>query len=157
RAGETVTWLQQEMQRVKAHIAAQKLTIATRPEHVDAALRGEPHVVLAVEGASFIDEGIAELQAAYDLGIRHIQHVHYTRNRIGDLQTESPRFGGLTDLGKTVVQECNRLGILVDLAHATSEAVTQALAVSKVGMVWSHSSVTRTRKPRWTMPVSQSR
>jgi membrane dipeptidase len=157
KSGETVKWLQEEIERVKAHIVAQKLKIATTPEHVDAALKGEPHVVLAVEGASFVDDGIAQLQAAYDMGIRHIQLVHYTRNAIGDFQTEPPRLGGLTDLGKTVVAECNRLGILVDLAHATSEAVAQALAVSKVGMVWSHSSVTKTRKPQWTLAVSQSR
>jgi len=156
-AQDTVNWLQQEMQRVKAHIAEQKLKIATTPEHVDAALRGEPHVVLAVEGASFADDGIAQLQAAYDMGIRHIQLVHYIRNAIGDVQTERPRVGGLTDLGKRVVEECNRSGILVDLAHATSDAVAQALAISKVGMVWSHSSVTRTRRPQWTMPVTQSR
>ena len=157
KSGETLAWLQEEMGRVKAHIAEQKLKIATTPEHVDAALKGEPHVVLAVEGASFLDDGIAQLQAAYAMGIRHIQLVHYIRNALGDFQTERPRIGGLTDFGKSVVEECNRLGILVDLAHATSDAVAQALAVSKVGMVWSHSSVSRTRKPLWTMPLIQSR
>jgi membrane dipeptidase len=157
KSGESQTWLQEEIERAKAHISAQKLKIATTPEHVEAALKGDAHVVLAVEGASFVDDGIAQLQTAYDMGIRHIQLVHYTRNGIGDFQTEAPRLGGLTDLGKTVVAECNRLGILVDLAHATSEVVTQALAVSKVGMVWSHSSVTKTRKPKWTMAVTQSR
>ena len=144
-AQDTVNWLQQEMQRIKAHIGEQNLKIATTPEHIAAALKGEPHVVLAVEGASFADDGIAQLHAAYDMGIRHIQLVHYIRNAIGDVQTERPRVGGLTDLGKRVVEECNGLGILIDLAHATSAAVAQALAISKVGMVWSHSSVTQTR------------
>src|SRR5439155_7554557 len=113
--------------------------------------------VLAVEGASFLDDDIGQVQAAYDAGIRHIQLVHYIRNAIGDFQTEQPEHSGLTDHGKQVVQECNRLGILIDLAHATPEVVTQALAVSKVPMVWSHSSVTRTRKPQWTMPTAQAR
>lgn len=49
------------------------------------------------------------------------------------------------------MQECNRLGILVDLAHSTPDAVTQALEIAKAPMVWSHSSVTRQRKPDWTM------
>jgi membrane dipeptidase len=127
------------------------------PEDVDLALKGDPHVVLSVEGASFVDEGVPQLQAAYDLGIRHIQLVHYIRNTIGDFQTERPQYGGLTDAGKKVVQECNRLGILVDLAHSTADAVTQALTLSKVPMVWSHSSVTRTRTPQWTMAVTQAR
>jgi membrane dipeptidase len=77
--------------------------------------------------------------------------VHYIKNSVGDFQTEKPEHDGLTDVGKKVVQECNRLGILVDLAHCTSAAVAQALAISKVPVIWSHSSVTATRKPDWTM------
>jgi membrane dipeptidase len=157
KAGETVTWFQRELERVKAHIAEQNLKIAQTPEDVDLALKGDPHVVLSVEGASFLDDGISQLQAAYDLGIRHIQLVHYIRNALGDFQTERPQHSGLTELGKKVVQECNRLGILVDLAHCTADAVTQALAVSKMPMVWSHSSVTRAGKPQWTMPARQAR
>ena len=157
KLGEPVTWFQKELARIKAHIAEQKLKIALTPADVDLALKGDPHVVLAVEGATFLDDDIAQLQVAYDLGIRHIQLVHYIRNALGDFQTERPQHSGLTELGKQVVQECNRLGILVDLAHGTADAVTQALAISKVGMVWSHSSVTRTRKPQWTMPVVQAR
>lgn len=104
-----------------------------------------------MEGASFIDEDVGRVQTAYDLGVRHLQLVHYIKNSVGDFQTEKPEYGGLTDVGKKVVQECNRLGILVDLAHSTNDAVTQALEISKAPMVWSHSSVTRQRKPDWTM------
>ncbi len=157
KPGETVTWFQAELARVKAHIAEQNLKIVKGPDDVDLALKGDPHVVLSVEGASFLDDDPSQLQAAYDAGIRHIQLVHYIRNSIGDFQTEKPQYGGLSDQGKKVVQECNRLGILVDLAHSTPDAVTQALAVSKVPMVWSHSSVTRTRKPQWMMSVTQAR
>ena len=157
KPGETVTWFQAELARVKAHIAEQNLKIVKGPDDVDLALKGDPHVVLSVEGASFLDDDPSQLQAAYDAGIRHIQLVHYIRNSIGDFQTEKPQHGGLSDQGKKVVQECNRLGILVDLAHSTPDAVTQALAVSKVPMVWSHSSVTRTRKPQWMMSVTQAR
>jgi membrane dipeptidase len=157
KPGETVTWFQAELARVKAHIAEQNLKIVKGPADVDLALKGDPHVVLSIEGASFLDDDPSQLQAAYDAGIRHIQLVHYIRNSIGDFQTEKPQHGGLSDQGKKVVQECNRLGILVDLAHSTPDAVTQALAISKVPMVWSHSSVTRTRKPQWMMSVTQAR
>jgi len=157
KPGETVTWFQAELARVKAHIAEQNLKIVKGPDDVDLALKGDPHVVLSVEGASFLDDDPSQLQAAYDAGIRHIQLVHYIRNSIGDFQTEKPQHGGLSERGKKVVEECNRLGILVDLAHSTPDAVTQALAVSKVPMVWSHSSVTRTRKPQWMMSVTQAR
>jgi membrane dipeptidase len=157
KAGEPVAWLKKEMESVQAHIAEQKLKIARTPEDVDRAVAGDPHVVLAVEGASFLDDGIAHLQTAYDLGVRSIQLVHYIRNTIGDFQTEQPQHGGLSGFGKTVIQECNRLGILVDLAHSPADSIDQALAVSKVPMIWSHSSVTRTQTPSWTMPAVQAR
>jgi membrane dipeptidase len=157
KAGEPVSWLQRELARVKAHLAEQNLKIVKGPEDVDRALQGEPHVVLAVEGASFLDDDIGQVQAAYDHGIRHVQLVHYIRTTIGDFQTERPEHRGLSEHGRKVVEECNRLGILVDLAHSTGEAVAQALALSKVPVVWSHSSVTRTRTPQWTMPAWQAR
>lgn len=151
KPGETLGWFERELARIKTHAAQQNLKIVRTAADVDRAVRGEPHVVLAVEGASFIEDDVGRLQAAYDLGVRHLQLVHYIKNSVGDFQTEEPQYGGLTDVGKKVVQECNRLGILVDLAHSTPDAVTQALQISKAPMVWSHSSVTRQRKPDWTM------
>ena len=124
KPGEAPAWFEKELARIKAHIAEQKLKIVRTPADVDLALKGDPHVVLSVEGASFLDNEHRPAAGAYDLGIRHIQLVHYIRNPIGDFQTEPPEHSGLTDLGKEVVQECNRLGILVDLAHCTDDAVS---------------------------------
>jgi membrane dipeptidase len=157
KRGEALEWFRAELERIKAYIAQQNLKIVRTPNDVDLALKGDPHVVLSVEGATFADDDLSQLQAAYDLGIRHIQLMHYIKNPIGDFQTERPEHNGLTDFGKKVVQECNRLGILVDLAHCTNDVVIEALAVSKAPMVWSHSSVTRTRTPHWSMPVWQAR
>jgi membrane dipeptidase len=157
KPGEAVTFFKEELARVKAHLAEQKLKIVKTPADVDLALKGEPHVVLAFEGANFLDNDLGQLQAAYDEGVRHIQLVHYTRNAIGDIQTERPEHSGLSVFGKKIVEECNRLGILVDLAHSTSTVVDQALAVSKAPMVWSHSSVTKSGKPFYMLPVLQAR
>lgn len=151
KARETLGWFERELARIKKHIAEQNLKIVRTARDVDRAVKGEPHVVLAVEGASFIEDDVRRVQAAYDLGIRHLQLVHYIKNSVGDFQTEKPEYGGLTEVGKKVVQECNRLGILIDLAHSTGDAVTQALQISKAPVVWSHSSVTRQRTPDWTM------
>jgi membrane dipeptidase len=150
KPGETFGWFQRELARIKRQLASQGLKIALNSRDVERALAGEPHVVLAVEGANFVEDDIARVKLAYDLGVRHIQLVHYSRNTLGDYQTEKPEHGGLTDLGRKVVQECNRLGILVDLAHATREGVAQALAVSRAPMVWSHGSVTA-GEPQWNM------
>jgi membrane dipeptidase len=157
KSGEASTWLREELARVKTHIAEQKLKIVLGANDIDAALKGDPHVVLAVEGATFLDDGIGELKSAYDAGVRVVQLVHYARNPIGDFQTEKPEHKGLTDFGKKSVAECNRLGVLIDLAHCTNETVADALALSKVPVIWSHSSVTRDRTPDWSMPVWQAR
>ena len=157
KAGDTLGWFQRELARMKRHIAEQNLNIVRTPSDVELALTGVPHVVLAVEGASFVEDDPGRLRMAYDLGVRQLQLVHYVRNTLGDFQTVQPEHGGLTNLGKSIIQECNRLGILVDLAHCTSAAVTQALAISKAPAVWSHSSVTAGRKPDWRMIAWQAR
>ena len=54
-----------------------------------------------------------------------------------------PQLRGLTPLGKQIVAECNRLGILIDLAHCTEDAIAEAVSLSQVPVVWSHGSVTR--------------
>jgi membrane dipeptidase len=143
KPGEALGWFQRELGRIKEHVAQQKLKILRAPADVDLALRGQPHIVLAVEGASFIEADARHVKTAYDLGLRHLQLVHYTRNAIGDIQTEPADHQGLTKLGKQVVGECNRLGILIDLAHSTEAAVVDALSISRAPMVWSHGSVTR--------------
>ncbi len=157
KPGEATAWFEDDLVRIKQHITAQDLKIALTPADVDSALAGSPHVVLAVEGATFVDDDPAPLERAYELGVRSVQLVHYIENPLGDFQTEPPIYDGLTDLGRKVVEECNRLGILVDLAHCTDTATRQALEVSTQPVIWSHSSVTRTRQPNWKMPVWQAR
>ena len=102
KPGAAKEWFEQELARVKQHIAEQNLKIVRTPEDVDRALKGEPHVVLAIEGASFVDDGAGQLKAAYDAGVRHVQLVHYIKNTIGDFQTEKPTHNGLSAFGKTV-------------------------------------------------------
>lgn len=143
KAGEAMGWFQRELARIKGHIAEQRLKIVQTPQDVDLALRGQPHIVLAVEGANFIEKDPASVRSAYDAGVRHLQLVHYTRNTIGDIQTEPAEHPGLTDVGKHVVRECNRLGVLIDLAHCTEAVIRDALSISRSPLVWSHGSVTR--------------
>ncbi|RTL64053.1 MAG: hypothetical protein EKK41_22165 [Hyphomicrobiales bacterium] len=150
-------WLKIELARVKAHLEAQDLKVALTPADIDRAIAGEPHVVLSVEGASFLDGHPENLQAAYDMGVRHVQFVHYVRNDLGDIQTEKPEHGGLTASGRETVAACNSLGILIDLAHATGKVVEDVLSVSKAPVVWSHSALATGRTPDWTRPMPFAR
>ena len=154
--GAAQAWFERDIGRIKTHLAEQGLKLALTPADIDKALAGEPHVVISVEGATFLDEDIANLDKAYELGVRHLQLVHYIRNVIGDFQTEQPEHQGLTEKGRAIVAACNRLGILIDLAHATGTVVEQVLAISKTPVVWSHSFVAR-RATDWTMPMPRAR
>ena len=118
---------------------------------------GNPHVVLATEGAFFSMTTCHGWQRAYELGVRHVQLVHYLKNSVGDYQTERPEYGGLTEFGRRVIAECNRLGILIDLAHCTEQAAMQALAISEAPMIWSHSSIAKSGKPHWSMMLWKAR
>lgn len=140
-SGQPIAWLDAEIGRVRAHLSGQGLAIVRTPDDVARAVAGKPHVVLAVEGATFADDGVEQVKRAYDLGVRHMQLVHFIANRIGDVQTEAVTHGGLTAHGRQVVEACNRLGILIDLAHATERVVDDVLDMSKAPVVWSHSSL----------------
>ena len=155
--GAAQTWFEREIGRVKAHVAEQGLKLALTPSDIDKARAGERHVVLSVEGATFLDDDIAHLDKAYALGVRHLQLVHYIRNVLGDFQTEAPEHNGLSERGRAVVAACNRLGILIDLAHATAPMVEQVLALSKAPVIWSHSYISRRGPSDWTMPMPRVR
>jgi membrane dipeptidase len=146
KRADALRWFERQLAQIKAHMDEQGLKPALRPQDVDLALNGEARIVLTVEGPAFIT-GPADVQIAYDAGIRHLQLIHYIRNPFGDFQTSPPQHKGLTEIGKEVIAECNRVGMLIDLAHATPATVAGAVALSKVPMVWSHGSVTRGPAP----------
>ena len=115
--------------------------VVKRVEDLQQAATGGPYVCLTSEGADFLEGSLDSLGKAYDDGIRHVQLVHYTKNAVGDLQTERPEHGGLTQFGKELVVALNQQGMLVDLAHSTSESIGHALTVSKAPVIWSHSYI----------------
>lgn len=99
----------------------------------------EVGLFLTCEGGDFLDGRIEGLTDAYERGARSVTIVHYRVNEIGDIQTEAPVHGGLTDFGRSVVREMNRLGMIVDLAHATFDVTRDVLAVSEHPVMISHS------------------
>lgn len=101
-----------------------------------------PAVVLSSEGADFLEGDLAYLDKARADGLAHLQLVHYYRGSVvGDISTEEPSHGGLTAFGKDVVRACNRLGMLVDVAHCTSAGIEQALEISTQPVIYSHGHV----------------
>lgn len=140
--GELHAWTYQSLDTVKARIAAGRLALIDRRADLEVArARGRPGAILAAEGGDFLEGRLGRVREAHARGLRSIQLVHYRVNELGDIQTEPPRHGGLTSFGRAVIREMNRLGMVVDLAHATEDAVKAAVDVSSKPMIISHTVV----------------
>jgi membrane dipeptidase len=133
---------QQRIAGYEAKLKQWNLAKALVPADIDAALAGEPRVLLATEGANFLEGRVERVALAHAWGVRHMQLVHFIQSPLGDHQTANPRHGGLTSLGAQVVRECRRLGMVVDLAHGTAAMVDGVLDAGDGVPVWSHSWIT---------------
>lgn len=139
--GELATHFNAYLDRMKTYVAEQKLKTVLTPADVDACIAGEPGIVLASEGADFLEGRLDNLDAAYAKGLRHLQFVHYIDTPVGDFQTVAPVHNGLSEMGRKLVEACDARGIVVDLAHSTGPAVDQALEIARSPVIWSHSWV----------------
>jgi membrane dipeptidase len=155
-SGGQASYFREKLDAMRRYLATIGLAYVQNPADIDAARSGEPHVVIAVEGAGFTADSLELLGEACRDGLRHLQLVHYIRNALGDFQTEPPEHNGMTELGVTVVKTCNRLGILVDLAHATNPVIDKALEISAAPIIWSHSAITATQHA-WQQASGRSR
>ena len=73
----------------------------------------QPTVVQSVEGAHFLEGRLEQVEEAYNRGLRHFGLLHDSDASVplGDVYTNPPRWGGLTEFGAKIIKECNRLGI----------------------------------------------
>jgi len=113
---------------------------------------GKPGVLLGCEGGDVLEGNLERLQELHGAGVRLIQLVHYRVNELGDIQTEDPVHNGLTPFGADVVRGCNRLGIVVDVAHATLEATRQVAKITTRPLLLSHTFL-RDRPRRYTRGI----
>lgn len=103
-----------------------------------ARISGNPGVLVGCEGGDVLEGNLERLQELHAAGVRLVQLVHYRVNEIGDIQTEDAVHDGLTAFGTDTVRTCNRLGIVVDVAHATFEASRQAAKITSRPLLLSH-------------------
>jgi len=99
--------------------------------------------VFAVEGGDFIEDDLDRVHRAQADGVRSITIVHYHPNQIGDPQTEAPRTPGLTPVGRDIVREMNKAGIIIDLAHASFGVTRDAVELSDRPVMLSHTNLKR--------------
>jgi membrane dipeptidase len=100
---------------------------------------GKIALVICLEGGAPLEQEISYLRNFYRLGLRCLGLTHDVRNEIGDGVRELSA-GGLTHFGAKVVEECNRLGIVVDVSHLSDKGTEDVLAVSAQPIIASHSN-----------------
>jgi membrane dipeptidase len=114
------------------------------PADVTAAHKnGQPAVIQAIEGAHFLQGHLERVEEAYNRGLRHFGLLHDSDASVplGDVYTNPPRFGGLTKFGTDVIKECNRLGMLIDLAHCDLQTTKAALKTTTRPVIVSHTGL----------------
>ncbi|SEC27064.1 dipeptidase [Terriglobus roseus] len=103
----------------------------------------QPTVVQSVEGGHFLQGRVERVEEAYGRGLRHLGLLHDSDATValGDVYTNTPKYGGLTAFGASVIKECNRLGMLIDLAHADTKTTEAALRLSTRPVIISHTGL----------------
>jgi membrane dipeptidase len=96
--------------------------------------------LLGAEGGHSIASSLGTLRALYQLGVRYMTLTHNLNLPWADSGTDSPAAGGLTEFGREVVREMQRLGMLVDLSHVAATTMSDALDVATAPVIFSHSS-----------------
>ncbi|HEU5270139.1 MAG TPA: dipeptidase [Jatrophihabitans sp.] len=118
-----------------------RLALALTAAEVTAALgQGRIASLLGAEGGHSIGGSLAVLRILHSLGVRYMTLTHNDNTPWADSATDEPVHGGLTDFGREVVREMNRLGMLVDISHVAPSTMRHALATSSAPVIFSHSS-----------------
>jgi membrane dipeptidase len=96
--------------------------------------------LIGAEGGHSIAASLGVLRAMYALGVRYMTLTHNRNIPWADSATDEPVLGGLSDFGRTVVTEMQRIGMLVDLSHVSADTMNDALDVAGAPVIFSHSS-----------------
>ncbi|HEY8715986.1 MAG TPA: dipeptidase [Candidatus Acidoferrum sp.] len=126
-------------EQVRKHPADMVLA-TTAGEIREAHKNGKIAALIGVEGGHMINSDLATLRKYASLGVRYMTLTHSGNDEWADSSTDKAVHNGLTDFGKDVVREMNRLGVMVDISHVSDKTFADALAISKAPMIASHSS-----------------
>ena len=113
---------------------------ATADEILAARKQGRIAVLMGIEGGHMIDSDLAILRTYYQLGARYMTLTHTTNTPWADSSGAAPAHNGLTDFGRQVVREMNRLGMMVDTSHVSDKTFSDVLETSTAPVIASHSS-----------------
>jgi membrane dipeptidase len=109
--------------------------------------RGQIAAFLSCEGGHGLEGRLDRLDDLYARGVRSLQLVHYAQNTLGDVQTLPPVYNGLSAFGRDVVLRMNRLGMVVDVAHASFPTVKATVDTTTAPIMLSHSHLQSDTSP----------
>jgi membrane dipeptidase len=138
-----VTAVLEQVDLVHRMIAAYpgRFSLALRADDVDAAFAsGKIASLLGAEGGHCLNNSLGVLRALHALGVRYLTLTHNDNVGWADSATDEPDCGGLSDFGRAVVAEMQRLGMLVDLSHVAVTTMNAALDNAAAPVIFSHSS-----------------
>lgn len=119
----------------------ERLALALDADDIERAhAAGKVGSLIGMEGGHSIGASLAVLRQLYALGARYMTLTHWRSNVWADAATSPPVHGGLTEFGREVVREMNRLGMLVDLSHVAETTMNDALEIAEAPVIFSHSS-----------------
>jgi membrane dipeptidase len=96
--------------------------------------------LMGIEGGHAIEDSLMALRDFYRLGIRYMTLTHNNTNNWADACCDTAKHNGLSDFGKDVVREMNRIGMLIDVSHVSDKTMSDVLDVTKAPVIASHSS-----------------
>ncbi len=138
--GEAWASYQRQIANLKAMAARLALKPVLEPEDVEKAKAdGRIGALWTTEGADFLEGDLSRLASLHADGVRSVTIVHYRDSEVGDIQTGSAPHGGLTPFGADVVREMARLGMVVDVAHASEATALRAVEIAERPVMCSHS------------------
>jgi membrane dipeptidase len=142
RPGEAYDEYRRQLQLLQALVKGGTVLPGLTAADIERAFRrGRTACVFSMEGGDFLEDRLQRVGAAYRAGVRAVTILHYHPNGLGDAQGLPPVHGGLSAMGRRVVREMNRTGILVDLSHAGEAATRDAVDVATRPMLLSHSNL----------------
>jgi membrane dipeptidase len=119
----------------------ERLSLARSAKEIEQSFkRGRIASLLGMEGGHVLENSLGALRSYYDLGARYLTLTHNVTLDWADAALDTARHGGLTEFGREVVREMNRLGLLVDLSHVAPATMSDALEVTESPVIFSHSS-----------------
>jgi membrane dipeptidase len=112
----------------------------TADEIVRLHLQGKFAILMGVEGGHIIQDDLRALDIYYRLGVRYMTLTHTANTEWADSSGDKPKWNGLTNFGKQVVERMNRLGMMVDISHVSDKTFYDTLAATHAPVIASHSS-----------------